>query len=183
MRFKQVGNKPDLAAVVIRNAEASATIPLGAPVVLNMNGTNDGLDVVLPSTSGSLRSIIGLRYGIATKALSAGDYGEAIVFGFTVSLLLERQTRSTSTAVWATEAARSVGEYLTIDTVNNMFVTAASTIQAITISTGAAQAAVATIYPDAVLGQTLASYASSASATSDTRTAITSLVKAFVRMM
>jgi hypothetical protein len=183
MRFKQVGNKADLAAVVIRNAEASATIPLGAPVVLNMNATNDGLDVVLPSTAAGLRKILGLRYGVSMGTYVAGAYGEAVVFGFTYSLLLIRQTRSASTATWETEAARSVGEYLTIDTVNNAFVTAASTIQAVTASASTAQSPVATIYPDCVLCQTLASYASSASATSDTRTAITSLVRAFVRMM
>lgn len=171
---------PDRMATSIHNADTVA-IPLGAPVVLAMNGTNDGLDVVLPSTSAA-QKIQGLRYGVCTKTIQVGEFAEAIVFGFTNSLLLYRQTRADSTQVWASEAARSVGEYLTISSAINGFVTAVSTQKIVTNATTDTLAL--QIYnPDAVLGQTLASYSSSASSTADTRTAITALVKAFVRLM
>jgi len=181
MRFKQVGNKNDSVMVVVKNAEASATIPAGAPVALVMNATDDGLGVVLPSSSTAIK-VQGLRFGVATKAIAAGDFGEAVVFGLTNNLLLIRQTRGNSTDTWQTEAARSVGEFLKIDTVNNGWITLASTIKVVTNATTDTLAL--TIYnPDAVLGQTLASYASSASSTADTRTAITASVKAVIRIM
>jgi uncharacterized protein (DUF1501 family) len=179
--MKSVGNKADLCAVVVRNAEASASIPAGSPVVLVMNGTNDGLDVVLPSTSASLQKVQGLQYGVNTRTMAAGDYGESIVFGFTPTLLLERQTRVSSSNVWASEAARSVGEYLSIDTVNNYWVTTVSTYGVVTNAT--TDTIAVQHRPLVALGQTLASYASSASSTADTRTAITASVKAFVRLM
>ena len=45
MRAKFVGNKSDAISVVIKNAESSAAIPIGTPVVLAINGTDDGLAV------------------------------------------------------------------------------------------------------------------------------------------
>jgi hypothetical protein len=172
---------PDRVTVKIRNAD-TVTIPNGAPVVLVMNGTDDGVAVVLPSTSGAVNLIQGLRYGVCTSALAVNGYGNAVVFGMAQTLLLERQTRANSGANWASEPARSVGEFLAIDTVNNMFVTATSSFLAVTASTAAAAATIVNT-PIAVLGQTLASYSSSASATSDTRTAITAAVKAIIRLM
>lgn len=183
MRFNQNPGRTsaDRVASSIHNAEASASIPLGAPVVLVMNGTNDGLDVVLPSSSAA-NKIQGMRFGVCTKTIAPGEFAEAVVFGFTNSLLLYRQTRGSSTDVWASEAARSVGEYLTISSALNGFVTAASSFKIVTNATTDTLGAV--IYnPDAVLGQTLALYASSASSTADSRTAITALVKAFIRLM
>lgn len=174
------GNKPVRTTVGIRNAEASATIPAGAPVVLVMNATNDGLDVVLPSSS-SLAKLIGFGYGIASRSLAPGDYGEGVVYGFVNSLLLMRQTRGASTDVWASEPARSVGEFLSINTALNGFQTCVSTIQVVTNATTDTRALRAPF--DAMLAQTLALYASSASSTADSRTAITSAVKAFVRLM
>jgi hypothetical protein len=188
MRAKYVGNKADQISMTVHNAEASATIPMGAPVVLVMNATGDGLDVVLPSTS-TAQKIQGLRYGVATRAMAVGDFAESVVFGFTNTLLLYRQTRSDSTGNWLTEAARSVGEFLGISSAINGFVTTAgaqilSGLSASTATATTTPLATITVYnADAVLCQTLASYASSASATSDTRTAITAAVKAFVRLM
>lgn len=176
-----VGNKSDHVRVVVKNAD-TVTIPNGAPVVLAFNGTDDGLAVVLPTTSAA-QKVVGFQFGVALGNIAVSSVGEAMVFGFCQQLQLFRQTRSDSTGNWATEAARSVGEFLDISTAINGWVTIVSSITALTISTGTANVQVATIRPLAVLAQTLASYASSASATSDTRTAITAAVKAFVRMM
>jgi len=180
VRFKTVGNKNDSVMVVVKNAEASASIPAGSPVVLVMNATDDGLGVVLPSSSTAIKAQ-GLRFGCVTKTLAAGDFGEAVVFGLTNNLLLLRQSRATTDS-WASEPARSVGEFLKMDTVNNAWITVASTIKVVTNATTDTLAL--TIYnPDAVLGQTLASYAGSASSTADTRTALTASVKAVIRIM
>lgn len=174
--------KPDRVTVAIRNAEASASIPAGAPVVLVMNGTNDGADVVLPSTSASALKIQGLRYGVNTRTLAAGDQGSAIVFGLSNNLLLMRQSRASSTDTWNTQQTLGVGVFLSIDTVNNVWITGVSTLKVVTNATTDTLAL--TIYnPDAVMAQSLASFASSASSTADSRTAITASVKAFVRIM
>lgn len=174
---------PDRMAVKIRNQD-TVQINIGQPVILNLGAANgiNGVDVVLPSTSGAINLITGLRYGVNCYNMPVGSYGEAIVFGLAQSVMLELQTRAASTNVWATGPARSVGEFLSIDTVNNMWVTATSSFLAVTASTAAAAATIVNI-PIAVLAQTLASYASSASTTSDTRTALTASVQAIMRLM
>jgi len=170
MRMKQVGNKADVLAVVIRNAEATATIPIGTPVVLNANGTNDGLDVVLPSTAGASK-MHSLAYGVTIgPSIAAGAYGEAMIFGFHTAVVLTRQTRSASTVSWNSEASIASYGIMNIESVANGF------------QTGATLAST-NFLPFAVLAQSLASYASSASATSDARTAITAAVKAFLRVI
>jgi hypothetical protein len=175
MRFKQVGNKADLIAVVVRNADTVAINP-GTPVCLNMNGTNDGLDVVLPSTGGATKSHAG-AYGVAIAPTGPGlqgipvnGYGEAQIFGVNGAVNLTRQTRASSTNTWNSEASIASYVIMQIDTSANGF------------STVGTQAATQYL-PFAIMIQSLASYASSASATSDTRTAITASVKAFLRII
>jgi hypothetical protein len=172
---------PDRMAVKIHNAD-TVTIPAGAPVVLNMNGTNNGMDVVLPSTSGSLELIQALSYGVNTGPLAVGSYGEAIVFGMCQNLLLELNTRANSSASWSTYAALSIGQYLSIDTVNNMWVPALSGYPVVSASTAAAAQTIPRA-PLAILGTSFASYAGSASSTNNSSTAQTAAVNAIIRMM
>lgn len=170
MRFKQVGNKADIIAVVIHNAEASAVIPKGAPVILALNGTNDGLDVVLPATTA--QDANGALYGVCLSqgaSLANGAYGEAQVFGVCNNLLLTSNTRAATTDSWSTKSA-DTGVALVVDTVNNAF------------STSGGTQAKSSFLPFAILAQSF-TVSGSASATSDTRTAITQLVKSFLRMM
>lgn len=169
MRMKSVGNKADILAVVIRNAEASAIIPLGTPVVLSANGTNDGLDVVLPSTAGASK-MHSLAYGVTIGPVLSGGYGEALIYGFHNAVVLTRQTRPTSTDTWNSNASLASYILLNIESVGNG------------LQTGATLAST-NFLPFAVLGQSLASYASSVSSTADTRTAITAAVKAFLRII
>jgi hypothetical protein len=169
MRMKTVGNKADLLAVVFHNAEASASIPLGTPVVLVMNGTNDGLDVVLPSTAGASK-MHALAFGVSIGPVASGAYGEALIFGTHNNVVLTRQTRAASTVSWNSEASIASWGLLNIESVGNG------------MQTGGTLAST-NFLPFAVLAQSLASYASSASATSDTRTAITAAVKAFLRII
>lgn len=168
MRFKQNGNKRDLIAMVIHNAD-TVTIPVGTPVALVMNGTNDGLDVQLPSTLGAAYAHA-LSYGVALGPVAVGAYGEAIVFGFVQDLVIVQQTRASSTATWNSQASVAQNVLLNIDTVANGF------------DVGGTLAST-NYLPFAILGQSLASFASSASATSDTRTAITTMAKGFVRFI
>jgi len=69
-------NKPDQVSVNIRNAEASASIGVGVPVAMVMNGTNDGLDVVLLREPGGttigekIRALLLDKSSIVTPAMT-----------------------------------------------------------------------------------------------------------------
>lgn len=174
MRIKTVGNKADRIVVSIKNAEATASIPRGTPVVLNLSTTaadGDGLDVVLPATAGNPNSF-SLRYGIATDTLVAGALGESILFGLSSYALISRATRAASTDSWSASASTASGIGLGIDTINNAFTMGASIAGSI-----------ASNKIQAVLIDSLASVVASASATSDTRTAITVAARVFVKML
>lgn len=181
MRAKQVGNKRDQIFVVGRNAESSASIPRGTPVALVVNGTNDGLDVVLPSTS-SAAKISAFRYGVATRDMAAGDVADIQIFGFCDYVLLTLQTRANTSggSSFSTADTVALGAALTVFSAANCFSTIANTVafastDAFTLSNFEPA--------KAAIGQSLASTAGIATATSETRTAITQGVKAFLRMM
>lgn len=171
MRYKTVGNKRDLIAVVIKNAEVSATIPQGSPVTLICNGTEDGIAVVLPGTAGDAKNGA-FKYGVCLRDLTVGVYGEAQVFGFNDYTLITRNTRAATSDSWSTVASSAVGVALGYDSLNNAFVANASMAGSL-----------GTLHANAVLASTLASSAGAATATSDTRTAITAAAKTFIRMM
>lgn len=172
MRTQTLGDKRDFAASRIRNDEASATILRGQPVILSVDGTEDGLAVVLPS-SGSAGRLLSFYYGVALDDVAAGQLGEVQRDGLCNYAILVRQTRSSSTVSWATEDTMATGILLEANTVNNYFSSGVTTIAS------AATFGMKQYY--AWLAQSLASYAGSASATSDTRTALTTAVKAFLR--
>lgn len=170
MRMKTVGNKRDMTAIVIKSAEASATIAAGAPVCFAMNGTDDGLAVVLPGTGGAVKTT-SFAAGVALSSIVAGGYGESQVFGFCPNIILRRQTRAATTDAFSSNSdGFATGLLLLVDTINNAFSTAASV-------------AVSMYAPLAVLAESVASWASSASTTSETRTVITVATKAMIRMM
>ena len=176
MRFKMAGNKADKIISVVRNGETSVAIPRGAPVVLKLSTTaadNDGLDVVLASTAGSPLSAA-LRFGVALTAIAAGDFGEVVRNGIMPYALVTRATRAASSDSWTSSASIASGIGLGLDIVagNNAFILG-----------GASAAGSVVSGPDAVLLDSIASMAASASATSDTRTAITIAARVFVRML
>lgn len=162
------GLKPERASVNVKNAGVLAMVA-GQPVCLAINGTDDGLAVVLPSAAG--QNAFALLYGVLLQPLAVGQAGQAQVYGYVNNLLLVRQTRGNSTDVWATQISITDTLALFVDTVGNGFKTS-----------GGSQAATV-ILPFAFLAQTLASFASSASSTADSRTAITASVKAFIRLL
>lgn len=163
------GNKADHVLVNVCNVDAAA-IPRGAPVILNVNATADGLNVVLPSTAGAAKSNA-LLYGISTDTIPVNGFNDAVAFGYCPYLLIGKLTRANSTTTWASQASIASFAALTIDTVNNCFVTLA------------ASAVGSSFLPYAVLIDSIASIASSATATTDTRTVLTTGYRAFLRIL
>jgi hypothetical protein len=168
MRYQTIGDLRDFVSVKVRNDEASATISKGAPVVLRLDTVEDGLAVVLPGTLPA--NVSTLLFGVAMDDLSTGELGEAQVFGFNRYTLLVRATRANSTDSWASAGSSALGIPLAGVTINFFSGSGGTVGSAFTM-------------PPVVLAETLASYASSASNTSDTRTAIVVGVKTFIRML
>jgi hypothetical protein len=163
-------DKPESVHLRVKSAEASVTIARGTPVVFAYNGTNDGLAIVRPS-AGTAAGVNALVAGVAIADITAGAFGDVQCFGFNRYSVLRRATRAASSDSWASQASIAANSVLMIlDTVNNCFSTAASL-------------AASGFLPMGIMVESLASYASSDSATSDTRTAITAAVKTHLRMM
>jgi hypothetical protein len=180
MRIKLNGNKADQVIVVIKSAEASATIAAGTPVVLVANGTNDGLAVVLPSTATASKTVP-FSYGVAVQDIPAGVVGEACVFGVcNVKLTLQTRADTSGGSSFSTADTVALGALLTVRTAGNAFSTIANTVAA-----ASSDNQTLSNYPvaQAAIFQSLASTAGIATATSETRTAVTQMVKAFLRMM
>jgi hypothetical protein len=171
MRFKQNGNKKDIVAVVVRNDEASASIPRGTPVTLVLDGTEDGVAVVLPSTAGDAKNGA-FKYGIAVNTIAAGDYGESQVFGHCSYAILTRATRAATSDSWTSSQSQDSGIALGWDSINNALVMNASAVGSL-----------GTLHANCVLASSISSIAASATATSLTLTAITVAAKVFIRMM
>lgn len=179
MRFQTLGDKPEFISVHVRN-DAGASIPKGTPVVLSMDGTEDGLAVVLPSGAADQAEADRFCFGIVPDTLASNKIGEAIVFGVVREAIVIRQTRTASTDTWAASVASSaIGAQLGIETVNN----ALSALAAITATASISNAATSRQY--AWLAQTLASFATDASTASSifSGTVFTVLAKVFVRML
>jgi hypothetical protein len=63
----------------VRNAD-STTLLRGAPAVYNMNGTNDGIDVVQAATAGANKSTAYFA-GVVQRDIAADEYGMALIHG------------------------------------------------------------------------------------------------------
>jgi hypothetical protein len=172
MRAKYAGNKLDKVMVNIRNKEATAVIPLGAPAMWNLTSTAvadmDGLDVVLPSTIGAAN--YQLCAGVnTTYNLAVNGYGEALVYGYSANTLVKLNTSATSTDTWASVAAVASGVILIPDFTNNVWQTLANV---------AAQST-----PQNILVDVIASVASAVSTAGGTKLVSTGLYRSFVRFM
>lgn len=114
-------DKSDFAGQTCLNVEASASIPVGTPVIFKMAAdVNDGLGVILPSSSTAVKATA-LFGGVLLRTLAAGDRGEMLTSGFAISALYSRGTRAATTAAWPSFVAIALGDVLTIDTVANAF--------------------------------------------------------------
>jgi hypothetical protein len=155
-----------------------------------MDGTEDGFAAVLPSTAGAAK-VPELFAGVNVTAgtgVTPNGFGQYQCYGLCNYALVAQQSRAASTDSYASAAALSVGQPLLIDTVNNAFAIGNQVTGAMTIVTGATTDTVAVNFgnmtpPIAVMAQTLASAASSASTSSDSTVKKTYGVKVWLRAM
>ena len=114
MKFWNAGQgKPEGITHAVKNAE-TVMIPAGTPVAYAMNGTDDGLAVVLPATSGA--NFANFVAGITTRNIEPGKLGEVQVYGFSRATKMARATRANTTTPWVTMAAAANGITLGVDT-------------------------------------------------------------------
>lgn len=156
--------------IPVKNAD-TVSIAKGTPVVFSMSGTRDGFDIVKPSNSNALQSAA-LLAGILCQDLAIGAIGAAAVRGPVddVPYMIRTRAGTTGTDSWATEAAISIGQALSLDTVNNAFETAS-----------AAQAE--QVVPAICAAETVATVAGSATSTANALTVSTGTLKVFLRLM
>jgi ABC-type Co2+ transport system permease subunit len=161
-------NRPWRARVNFVNGE-TVSIARGTPLVLN---PADLGQVLIPSGSAGVTVAHSLFAGVAASTAAPGAPVEVIAAGYVHQAILVSRTRAgtTGTDVWASVAARAVGNVLTIDTVNNAFAYSAA---------GAAAS-----FPfAAVLLQSIASIASADTSTANSATVQTTTVKMWVRAL
>lgn len=199
MRFKQVGNKRDILAMVIHNAEATASLQNGQPCCLLLSGGaggTDGLDVILPSSAHTITAGLEFStlYGVVLTSLAGGippgGYGEAQVSGFCADLAFTAETRTSKSASWSATASVACWLPLIPETVGNGWTTYAQDSWVTSVSSNALASAAfpmfqALLAPYSVsTGSTgMYSFAASASNVSDTRTALLTLVKGYLRIL
>lgn len=136
--------------VVVRN-DTAASIAKGYPVVYTFDGTRDGLDVVDANAGAAAKNH--LLAGLANKALGAGETGLAQCYGArTDAPILKCGT--------ATNANAAIGDVMVLHT-------------AISAFSGVAAGAVSAYLAGVVMGQTMASSASTA----------TTVATVFLRLM
>jgi hypothetical protein len=173
MRFRTVGNKYDVAFVVVRNSLTAKTMPQGAPVFYVMNGTNDGLDVTDANTAAGageemIAGIVGTNGGIPPN-----QYGEAQVFGLCQSTRVVTFTRTTSTDSYNSFTAIATFDIYQVNTLTGVDAVSRS-------GAGSKTAAVHNILAVQAYTST-ASQSSSFDTTS--RTAVTTTLKTFLRIL
>jgi hypothetical protein len=167
MRFQTLGNKPGFVSERVKSAEASATIGAGRPVILDLSATEDGLRVVLPSSSTAAK-IAQFSFGIVMKDLLPGQLGEAQQSGIFNTAIIAVATRAASTDAFASLAAGSIGQILTINTTHNVLGVSATT---------------SVLGPGYFLAQTFASTASSSIVSTGTNLVATTTAKVFIRLL
>ena len=181
MRLGIIGkDKAEKVFVVVHNNEATADFINGQAVAYDVAGTVPGNDAKLPATIGGgsppfLVGVIGNTTPLSgTNAgllgVPNGQFGLIQVYGFCQYTQIVRQTRAASTDSFQSNVAIAVGDIMVATTnVNGLTRSGASSISAAVFNI--------------VAWESFASFSSSASATSDTRTAITTAVKTFLRLM
>ena len=176
MRFKNVAGAQGYGDHILLAGVNNDTVSMvrGTPAILNLNGTNDGFGVVLPSTAGAAKSNA-FQFGVCGTQTSGGLAVNAkddfLAYGYCPYAIIQYATRSASTASWTSSASIASGAILSIDTVNNAFATQAASHSSVGL------------LPVAVLLDSIASFAASASATTDSRTALTAGLRVFVRFL
>jgi hypothetical protein len=165
----------------VRN-DSGGSIPKGTPVTLALDGTDDGLAVILPSAAGSQAAADQFFYGILKDTLADTAIGEVQLFGVARQAIIRRATRggSATSDNWAGSTSIAKGVLLSIDTVNNCFSTAAASQ---TNDSNTSITTIASRVPFAFLAESLISFASTDSVATSNGSALTILAKVFVRAL
>lgn len=168
MRYQTLGDKPNFVDLRVRNDE-TVSVPAGTPVAYVMDGTEDCLAVIKPSTS-NLKATTFLA-GILTGDLAAtgNKLGNARAYGV-VDAIIVFATRAATTDSFASNASHAVGEKIYLNTGADAIALSATAASALDLPLGA-------------LAETIASQASSASATTITALSITAKHKIFLRAL
>ena len=160
-------DKRERTLIQVQNDSANAFV-VGEPVAFAMDGVDDGLDVhqLSDSTAGKSHFFA----GVCTEAIAAGARGKIQAYGVVTKIKYVQATRAASTDTYTIAIAIAIGDVMLPNTVANAF-----------SRLGAGSASGYMALCAAI--DTVASIASSASTTSDSSTAITGTIKAFVRAM
>ena len=181
MRFQTLGDKAEFTTTHVRNAETSTTIPIGTPVCLQLNGTEDGLAVILPASASQTQADC-FFFGVVTDAngILAGHIGQVQQYGYCRNALVRMRTRAASTDNWGASAqSQATGVLLAVDTVYNCFVSTAASVAFASTDAGTITY---TRIPYAFLASSIVSVASTVSS-GGSNLALTVLTKVFLRTM
>lgn len=173
MRFRTVGNKYDAAYVVVRNASSTITIPAGAPVFYIINGTNDGLDVQNANAAAGAGQETIAGVVVTNGGIAPNQYGEAQVYGICQQTRVVTATRPASTDSYNSFTAITIFDILAVNTLTSVDA----------FSRSGAGSATAIVH-NVIAAQAYTSTASQSSSFDTTsRTAITTSLKTFLRIM
>lgn len=170
----------DRITINVQNT-SGASMPKGTPVTLDLDGTRDGLTVILPSGATDQATCDQFFYGIVKDTIASTEYGPVQLFGVVREAILRRATRggSATSDNWAGSTSIAKGVLLSIDTVNNCFSTAAgsNTVGETTVTYINSRRAFA------FLAASVISFASTDSVATSNGSALTVLAKVFVRAL
>lgn len=117
------GNKADKIAIVIKNNDPNSTVLLaGSPCFFNVPASttqNNGLEIACPDALASAQQghFAGFNLG---KSMNIGDFGEAIAYGYFDYCRVLLSTRATTTDVWASYAAITIGDIMSFVTTSGV---------------------------------------------------------------
>jgi len=123
MRFKNVGNKADIIALVVKNNDPNSVVILpGAPVFFNGTGTaaQRGLEVGASDALPNAVHAFFAGFNMLGKSLNIGDFGEVMAYGYFDFARVLLSTRATSTDVWASYAAIALGDIMSFVTTSGV---------------------------------------------------------------
>ena len=87
--FKRITRTdPEVVFMIHRNDEAADAWVKGGPVVLQADGTRDGVDAVQLNTGAAAKST--LLIGVADSAVVAGEYGKVQVYGMRTDTVIHK---------------------------------------------------------------------------------------------
>lgn len=168
MRQQTLGDKPNFFDLRVRNDE-TVSIPQGTPVAYKLDGTEDGLAIIKPSSSNIKANTYFAGVLLADLGTGVPKLGNARAYGV-VDAVVRLATRAATSDSWTSLASQSIGQRIVIDTANDCFATAATLGSTHYLPLGG-------------LAESIASQAASATATSLTLTVKTTLAKVFVRAL